>query len=206
MTILFTVALATALVLETGWWPGVNPNPSLVQPLGSGSQGEPISQPEGGSKPQSDPQPALGSGVAGGVNSAPGVVVGPGTLVKYEIRYTTCDCTESEEASPDSLLGKDLKAVRAAVPDYEVNLFTQDYVVFRKNVDTLCPEMDRYRHVTIKDGQVAVFYGKPPHLKLEYSTGLPAVQLRTEDLERLTAGVTVEGEEAALTLLEGLSE
>lgn len=147
-----------------------------------------------------------GAGEAGGVNSAPGVVVGPETHLLYEVKYSRCNCEEKEEASPANFVGKDLKALKAAVADYEVSLFTKDNVILRKVVDGLCPDMARYRHITIKDGEVAVFYGKPPHLLLAYSTGLRAGQLRSEDRERLTAGVTVEGDEAAFTLLEGLSE
>ena len=202
---IFVVGFVAAMVLGGGFRPF--PGPRTVEPLGTDEPGSEPGPSSGPLSPSGDgTQPVTGNGVPSGMNSAPGVVVGPETSLTYRVKYSRCNCEEEQRANPAPFVGKDLKALKGAIADYEVTLFSKDYVILSRVVDALCPDMAKYRHITIKDGEVAVFYGKPPHLMLDYPTGLRADQLRQEDKERLTAGVTVEGDEAAFTLLEGLSE
>ncbi len=206
---IFTVGFAAAVALGGGLGPYLGLAPA--EPPGSGQPGPGSETPSGSSEPALSAWdatlPVTGDGVAGsGVNSAPGVVVGPETRLTYRVVYSSCGCQEEQDSNPAPFVGRDLKALKAAVADYEVTLFSKDYVILTRTVDSLCPDMARYRYITITDGEVVVFYGKPPHLMVDYPTGVRVDQLRQEDKERLTAGVAVEGDEELFALLEGLSD
>lgn len=133
-------------------------------------------------------------------------------LVEMQVRQTTRyrQCGHEETVvrvfrTPMPTL--DRETLSALFPEWSVvSLDAEGAELFREE-DGLCPEDATYRHLRVKDGYVAVYYGKPrPDAPLKEVTDVPAAWLLPEDIRRLETGLVLEGDAEVRKYLEGLRE
>jgi hypothetical protein len=197
----FVLSFLVTFLLAGGWRPPKGNSPA--RKVETGLPAAPSGLPGAAGTPSAAGTP----GAADRTMISPGVRVSSTTRIAYEVKYDRCGCDERREEPPSAfMIGLGLEAVRMAVPDWPIEVFTRELVVFKRTVDGLCPDMARYRHITLLDGEVVLYYGRPPKLRLATRTGITTEQLRSEDLARLIAGITVAREDEAWALLEGLTE
>lgn len=137
-----------------------------------------------------------------------GAALAGGAVVVYRTTYLLCGSREErEEPAPPYLVGRTRQELESLHPGWEVVSFAPDRVVLERQVEAMCPDMVRYRYVTLSDGRVAVYYGREPgHLLLKELSPLRAEALLPEDRRALGEGVVLEGDEQVAQFLEGLGD
>lgn len=135
-------------------------------------------------------------------------VVGEGAVVVYRTIYLLCGSREEkEEPAWPELVGRPRQEVLQRHPGWQLVSFAPDRIVLERQVEAMCPDMVRYRLVTISDGRIAVYYGRDPgHLLLKELSSLPVEALLPEDRQVLGQGVILEGDERVTQFLEGLGD
>lgn len=125
-----------------------------------------------------------------------------------EVYYKLCDRIEKQvRAVPEEWVGLDRTQLAGLLESKELLSFTPDRVVLFSSDPGLCPELQRYRTLMVRDGHVALFYGKPDDLgPLIEVTDIPVDGLLPADQNRLQRGILVNGQEEALRFLEGLRD
>jgi len=109
-------------------------------------------------------------------------------------------------APPRRVAGAAREELAQLYPEWSVESFSSRRVVLARTYDAMCDELERFRLITLKDGRVAVYYGRRwPLVVLKEVTDLTVDRLRQADLERLEAGIELEGDAAVLEFLEGLT-
>jgi hypothetical protein len=122
--------------------------------------------------------------------------------------YRECGCVlrESKVAGPE-LAGLRAAELAGSFPGWSIQSFEPLQVELFRAVPGMCPEMSQYRTIGLRDGLVAVFYGRPASgLRLQRVTSVEAVKLSREDQARVAAGLVVQGDEAVERYLEGLPD
>lgn len=137
-----------------------------------------------------------------------GAAVGEGAVVVYRTIYRLCGSREEkEEPVWPELVGRSQQEVVQRHPGWQLVSFAPDRIVLERQVEAMCPDMVRYRFVTISDDRVAVYYGRDPdHLLLKELSPLRAEGLLPEDRQVLGQGVVLEGDEQVAQFLEGLGD
>ena len=136
--------------------------------------------------------------------ASPGAEREAGLGVILKVYYRGCGHTVRGPDNPVG--GRSLSDVLKDHPGAAFSLLPGGVAEVTIEADGLCPDDAPYRFLTIKDGYVAVYYGRsasPDNLK-EVRADLPAVRLSAGDLRRLEKGEVVMGDEAVYSLLEGL--
>lgn len=135
-----------------------------------------------------------------------GVKITPNTVLLQKITYVKCGDQETFRThAADNLLGKNFQQVQQVYGGWNIEKFDIDEVVMSLQVDALCPEHANNMFVGLKDGYVAVYYGRPgPKALLKEVTKVAASSLMEQDREELQRGVVVHSQEELLRTLEGL--
>ncbi|MGE5484876.1 MAG: hypothetical protein ACM3X4_07670 [Ignavibacteriales bacterium] len=133
--------------------------------------------------------------------AAPSQPAAPRVVLK--ILYRNCGHTLEPAGVP---AGRSLQEIVQAYPGARVTLLENGDAEVISEVDGLCPEDAPYRLVCLKDGFVAVYYGRKPldTNLMELRRDLPAGRIPKRDVEKLTGGEVVVGDAAVARLLEGL--
>ncbi|NPV42531.1 MAG: hypothetical protein HPY70_00850 [Firmicutes bacterium] len=133
-----------------------------------------------------------------------GPKVEAGTIFSFETYYTECGHTKIvEERASEMLRGYSFKDLSKEFPEWEIKGFEENKVTFYKYVNGLCP--DHY-FIGIKDGFVALFYGRPgTEARLKEITEIKVELLRDDDRRLLEQGIEVYGEEELMRIKEGLT-
>lgn len=120
--------------------------------------------------------------------------------------YLRCGDEEALRSKPtDNLIGMDISQVQKAFPGWAIDKFDSDALELSMKVDDYCPDHANNYFIGIKDGRVAVFYGKPgPKAIMKEMTNIPVNALSGEDLEQLQKGLPVKSHEELLRILEGM--
>jgi hypothetical protein len=136
---------------------------------------------------------------------APDPVVGPDTIFRYRTFYAGCGVErEGSAPAPLALVGLDRAGVERALPQARILSFGPDEVVLLETVQG-CPF--RYVTLTIRDGVVVAYYGRPGHLGGVYRvTGIRASSLTPADRARLERGVVFEDPAEVDRQIEGLGD
>lgn len=135
-------------------------------------------------------------------------VVAEGATVLYRTVYLLCGCREEREvpAGPE-MIGCTREELMEHLPGWTLVSFSPSRIEVERQVHGMCPDMVRYRFITITDGRVAVYYGRSrEHLLLKEVTSVDAGQLLPEDRQLLEQGVAVEGDAEVERFLEGLGD
>lgn len=149
--------------------------------------------------------------------NAPAERITADTRFVYVTQYTSTGRVEEQSAAPpESMIDLTREALAMLYPQWEIETFSAEQVVFRRvdhGVDPLvrAEEEERYRTLAVRDGYIVVLAGRPhpeagltlADLPLLQETGLDASRLRAEDAERLEKGVVVEGDDEVARNLEG---
>lgn len=123
-----------------------------------------------------------------------------------KIVYLKCGDEEVLHTKPaDNLVGMNYGQVQKAYPGWTIDKFDTLEVAMTLQVDSLCREHANNTFIGVKDGYVAVYYGKPgPKAILKEVTSIPVNKLMPQDLEELRRGMVVQSREELLRTLEGM--
>jgi len=88
---------------------------------------------------------------------------------------------------------------------WTIDKFDTQAVEMSLKVDSYCREHANNMFIGMKDGFVAVYYGKPgPKAIMKEVTAIPVNKLSGEDEEELRRGLIVQSREDLLRTLEGM--
>jgi|GEM_PF-2106097 len=161
--------------------------------------------------PSAAPDP-LGPTPGGGHSTAPvaetPLVTSELTSLEFTITYSQCGCSARESRLAGvELAGLTAEQLAASYPEYAVQEFRADRVSLYRIDPGMCPEMTTYRTLGIRDGRVAVFFGRPgTGLIIQRLTTIEIEGLTAADRERLAAGIVLTGDASVERLLEGLTD
>ncbi|MEW6547168.1 MAG: BofC C-terminal domain-containing protein [Bacillota bacterium] len=135
-------------------------------------------------------------------------VVLEGARVLYRTTYLLCGYREEkEEPVWPELVGCTEQEFMTRHPGWTLVSFGPTRIELERQVDAVCPEMVRYRFLTISDGKVAVYYGRSrDHLLLKELTTVRSESLLPEDRQLLQQGMVMEGDDQVARFLEGLGD
>lgn len=130
----------------------------------------------------------------------------PNTELVQRIVYQKCGDEEVVRSNPpENLIGLNYYQVQKIYPGWNIDKFDNLEVEMTLKVDSYCREHANNMFIGVKDGYVAVFYGKPgvkPILK--EVTKIATNKLHPQDVEELRRGMVVHSKEELLRTLEGL--
>lgn len=133
----------------------------------------------------------------------------PGARLTMLTHYLVCghDEIEVHPCMPVAMVGLDEEGLRRAYPQWDVETITQDEVLLKKEVNSLCTDGRQHRFVTAQDGYITVFYGsQPPPAIVSRKTDIDITSLMPQDREAIEKGIVLTSDQEVLDLLEGLYE
>lgn len=128
------------------------------------------------------------------------------TILKQKLIYTRCDDVETYSTkAPDNLIGVNFMQMQKMYPGWTIEKFDINEIEMSLKVNSLCREHANNMFIGIKDGFVAVFYGKPGgKIIVKEVTQIPVANLMPNDQEELKRGLIVSSREEMFKTLEGL--
>lgn len=123
-----------------------------------------------------------------------------------KIVYLRCGDEELFRTKPaENLIGLNISQVQQIYPGWTIDKFDSQVVELSSKVESYCPEHANNSFIGIKDGMVAVFYGKPgPTAILKEVTTIPVTRLSSDDVAEISKGLPVRSHEELLRTLEGM--
>lgn len=134
------------------------------------------------------------------------IKVSPNTDLVQKILYTKCGDEEVLHTKPpDNLIGLNYQQIQTVYNGWNIEKFDTNEIDLTIKIDSYCREHANNMFLGIKDGNVAVFYGKPGSKAiLKEVTKISALKLLEQDRDELKRGVPVQSKEDLLKTLEGL--
>lgn len=128
------------------------------------------------------------------------------TDLVQKIVYLRCNDEEVFRTKPaDNLIGLNIYQVQKVYSGWTIEHFDTQVVEMSLKVDSYCREHANNMFIGMKDGFVAVYYGKPgPKAIVKEITSIPVSSLSGEDEEELRRGLVVKSREDLLRTLEGM--
>lgn len=128
----------------------------------------------------------------------------PGAKMIYVTFYSGCGHeTREEKTAEDRFTGFTKKQLEKELEDWEIESFTPDEVILKKQVDGICG--DHY-YIGLSDGYVTLFRGLPgERSEVVEKTEILADTLREEDRAMLEKGIIINSREEFLKIREGLT-
>jgi len=128
------------------------------------------------------------------------------TDIVQKIVYLKCGDEEVYRFKPaDNLIGLNMNQVQQIYTSWSIDKFDTQEVEMSMKVDSYCREHANNLFLGVKDGFIAVFYGKPgPKAIVKEVTKIPIKHLSPEDLAEISQGLVVQSREELLRTLEGL--
>jgi len=134
------------------------------------------------------------------------IKITPNTDIVQRIVYLKCNEEETFRTKPaDNLVGLSYQQVQQIYSGWVIEKFDTPEVEMSLKVNSLCREHANNMFIGVKDGYVAVFYGKPGGKAiLKEVTKIPIAKLIPGDAEELKHGMVVQSREELLRFIEGL--
>lgn len=128
------------------------------------------------------------------------------TNLVQKISYLKCGDEEIFTAKiTDNLAGLNFNQLQNAYTGWSINKFDSDTVEMSLKMDSFCREHANNMYIGLKDGYVAVFYGKPGNKPIvKEVTKIPVKKLHPQDYDELRHGMIVHSKEELLSILEGI--
>lgn len=129
-----------------------------------------------------------------------------GTQITQKIIYLKCNDEEIFRSKPSAnLIGITQQQLLKIYPGWTIDKFDVNEVEMVLKVDSYCRDHANHMFLGIKDGYVAVYYGKPgTKAILKEVTTIPLNRLMPQDVDELKRGLQVQNREELLRTLEGL--
>ncbi len=143
-----------------------------------------------------------------GRDAAVDPVTGPQTVIVFKTAWSGCgeETTRTETAGP-ALAGLHRADLVRRFPGWEVAFFRPGQVILRQVREGPCPDGVGDRTITVKEGRVVVFAGRPGSLgEMLWDTGIMVDSLLPADREKLARGLVVRGDTEVWRVLEGLGD
>ncbi len=107
---------------------------------------------------------------------------------------------------PPSFVGLNLNQLSQYLDEWSIKKFEQGRaLVIYRSKSGLSPEDKEKQYLGIKDGQVAIFYGKKGSGVLKQKTSILVDNLPEKERKSLQEGIEINSREELLTILEGLA-
>jgi len=134
------------------------------------------------------------------------IKISANTQLVQKVIYLTCKDEEVLRSNPsDHLVGLTIFQLQKIYPGWTFEKFDRDEVTMTLQVDGYCREHANNMFIGIKDGNVAVFHGKPDSKPIfKESTNIQVNKLMKQDIEELQHGITIQSKEELLRTLEGM--
>lgn len=134
------------------------------------------------------------------------IKIAASTDLVQTIIYLKCGDEEVFRTKPaDNLIGLNAAQVQKIYAGWTMDRFDVHEVAMSLKVDSYCREHANNMFLGIKDGYVAVYYGKPgPRAIVREVTRIPLQRLSAEDVEELRRGMVLKSREELLRTLEGM--
>lgn len=130
----------------------------------------------------------------------------PHTLLIFKTMYPHCNGeTTTSRTAGTAMAGINRDELARRYPEYEIASFRPGEVTFLRTLDGPCPDEAWYRTITLKEGRIVVYAGRPGNLgPLLQDTGIPIDKLLPADQDKFEEGVVVTGDAGVWLYLEGL--
>jgi hypothetical protein len=140
------------------------------------------------------------------VNQDSKIKITANTEIVQKIIYLKCNEEEVLRTKPaDNLVGLNYYQVQKIYQGWTIDKFDSLGVEMTLKVDSYCREHANNMFIGIKDGYVAVFYGKPgPKAIVKEVTTIAVNKIMPQDVEELKRGMVVQSREELLRTLEGM--
>lgn len=129
------------------------------------------------------------------------------TKVIYHLHYTKCEHSKliPREQGNKDLIGLNQEQLENLFPAYTIEKFSTDQVILSRYEEAFCQDCQDYVFFSIKDGYIALFYGKArPDAPIKLITDIPIAKFTKAQQQKLLSGITVENIEAEINaILEG---
>nr|WP_092067203.1 BofC C-terminal domain-containing protein [Dendrosporobacter quercicolus]NSL46460.1 BofC C-terminal domain-containing protein [Dendrosporobacter quercicolus DSM 1736]SDL51262.1 BofC C-terminal domain-containing protein [Dendrosporobacter quercicolus] len=128
------------------------------------------------------------------------------TNIKQRIQYLKCKDEEVITTKPaEHIIGLNYQEMQKVYSGWTIDKFDDLEVEMTLKVDSFCREHANNMFLSIKDGYVAVYYGKPgARAVLKEVTAIPVKHIMPQDIEELKRGLVVNSREELLRTLEGM--
>lgn len=134
------------------------------------------------------------------------IKINSNTDIVQKIVYLKCKDEEVMRSKPaDNLVGLNFYQVQKVYQGWTIDKFDNLEVEMTLKVDSYCREHANNMFIGVKDGYVAVFYGKPgPKAIVKEVTKIAVNKLHPQDVDELKRGMIVQSREELLRTLEGM--
>lgn len=128
------------------------------------------------------------------------------TLIVQTFFYSKCNEQETIQFKPDkNLVGMDYKTFQSQYSKWNIENFSEEKITMSLQVNDYCREHKANMFLGIKDGYVAIFYGKPgPKAILKEITKTPVSNLQPQAIEEIKQGLIFSSKAEMLYILEGM--
>lgn len=128
------------------------------------------------------------------------------TDLVQKIIYLKCNEEEVFRTKPASnLIGLNYQQVQKVYSGWTIDKFDLSEVEMTLKVDSYCREHANHMFLGIKDGYIAIYYGKPgPKAIVKEVTSIQVNKLMPQDVDELKRGLEVQSREDLLRTLEGM--
>jgi len=134
------------------------------------------------------------------------IKIASNTDLIQRIVYLKCNDEEIFRTKPAAnLIGLNYQQVQKVYSGWAIEKFDVSEVEMTLKVDSYCREHANHMHLGIKDGYIAIYYGKPgPKAIVKEVTNIPINRLMPQDVDELRRGLEVQTREELLRTLEGM--
>lgn len=143
-----------------------------------------------------------------GITASRELIVGEQCQVFYRVYYTVCGHTALQPRAQgvNDIIGLNRAQLEEYFLGYTVEEFTEEQLVLSCYIEEPCRECQNYAFIGVKDGKVAVFYGRPrPDAAVKKLTEIEVSKLPKEVQAELQKGIEINNNDLEInTVLEGL--
>ena len=134
------------------------------------------------------------------------IKINSNTDLVQKIVYLKCKDEEVLRSKPaENLIGLNYYQIHKIYQGWTIDMFDNLDVTMTLKVDSFCREHANNMFIGVKDGYVAVFYGRPgPKAIVKETTKISVSKLHPQDVEELKRGMVVQSREELLQTLEGM--
>ncbi|MFW6035908.1 MAG: BofC C-terminal domain-containing protein [Halothermotrichaceae bacterium] len=106
---------------------------------------------------------------------------------------------------PEAFIGLTLGEFKSITGKWQIKSYNSGTVlVLQRKIDDLAPEDKKIMHLGIKEGKVAIFYGRTGNKHLRKLTEIEVSKLPYSERKSLEKGIVINSQEELLAVLDGL--